>query len=146
MLGNCSHLHTYLHDDCIAHIQPPLHAALSGFTLSNGVMELKFDDSNKLVGWAGGNDSHSIQHSYMQYVEKKGDVLERSINVCDGTNVYTFVPDDGRNTLSPKVGRTLDFGHKTKPEGDRQCAWTINHILQDRTSLHYMPQIQPNFG
>jgi len=69
------------------------------------VIELKFDDSNKLVGWAVGNSSnpHSIQHSYLQYVEKKGDILERGINVCDGTNVYTFVPDNGRNTLTPKV-------------------------------------------
>ena len=51
--------------------QPPLHAALSGFALNNGVIELKFDDSNKLVGWAVGNSSdnpHSIQHSYLQYV------------------------------------------------------------------------------
>jgi len=63
--------------------------------LNNGVIELKFDDNNKLVGWAGGNSTnipHSIQHSYLQYVERKG---KDQINVCDGTNVYTFVPDNG---------------------------------------------------
>ena len=109
--------------------QPPLHAALSGFALNNGVIELKFDDSNKLVGWAVGNSSdnpHSIQHSYLQYVEKKGDILERGINVCDGTNVYTFVPDNGRNTLTPKVGpliwiMILSF----KSEARRRWAFSI---------------------
>ena len=76
-------------------------------------MELKFDDSNKLVGWAGGNDSsnpHSIKHSYLQYVEKKSDDV---LNVCSGTNVYTFVPDDGRNTLTPKVG-VLDYEARSR--------------------------------
>ena len=93
-------------------------AALSGFMLNNGVIELKFDDSNKLVGWARGNSSnkpHSIQHSYLQYVERKG---KDQINVCDGTNVYTFVPDNGTNTLTPKVKKGLRVPLLMKPDAD----------------------------
>lgn len=82
---------------------PPthLHAALAGFALSNGVLELNFNGSNKLVGWGKGNETHSVQHSYVQYVEKAGTLFR--LNPCDGTNVYTFVPDVGRNTLTPEV-------------------------------------------
>ena len=78
-----------------------LHTALAGFALSNGVLELNFNGSNKLVGWGKGNETHSVQHSYVQYVEKAGTLFR--LNPCDGTNVYTFVPDVGRNTLTPEV-------------------------------------------
>ena len=85
------------------HVPPThLHAALAGFALSNGVLELNFNGRNKLVGWGKGNETHSVQHSYVQYVEKAGTLFH--LNPCDGTNVYTFVPDVGRNTLTPEVG------------------------------------------
>ncbi len=74
--------------------------AVSGFSLSNGPLKMVFDSSNHLSSWSASGPTHSINHSYVQYVERKGSL---EINVCDGSNVYTFVPDEGRKILTPEV-------------------------------------------
>lgn len=70
--------------------------------LSNKELRLLFNESGHLTSWTNLRTgvTHSMQHDYLQRVEK-GSVNEW--NVCDGTNVYTFVPDDGVNQLTPKV-------------------------------------------
>eukprot|EP00731_Ephydatia_muelleri_P009267 Em0004g1605a len=64
---------------------------LPQFSISNGAIELNFNATNHLVGWSSpaSNGSHSVEQEYIQYVERKADL---DFNVCDSTNVYTYVP------------------------------------------------------
>lgn len=61
-----------------------------------------FNTTGHLVKWTSlsTRDVHTLEQQYVQEVEKEG--LDE-FNVCDGTNVYTFVPDDGSTVLTPKV-------------------------------------------
>ncbi len=78
-----------------------LFTPVSGFSLSNGVQKLTFDANNHLYSWSSvAGSAHRVNHSYVQYRERKG-ILE--VTVCDGSNVYTFVPDQGRYVLTPEV-------------------------------------------
>ena len=70
--------------------------------LSNGHLKLLFNESGHLTSWTDlvTSASYSLQHEYLQEVEKAG-LIE--VDVCTGTSVYTFVPDDGSHVLTPKV-------------------------------------------
>ena len=70
--------------------------------LSNGHLKLLFNESGHLTSWTDlvTSVSYSLQHEYLQEVEKAG-LIE--VDVCTGTSVYTFVPDDGSHVLTPKV-------------------------------------------
>ena len=70
--------------------------------LSNGHLKLLFNETGHLSSWSDLTTSvtYSLQHEYLQEVEKVG-LME--LNVCTGTNVYTFVPGDGSHVLTPKV-------------------------------------------
>ncbi|KAL5497387.1 hypothetical protein EMCRGX_G013852 [Ephydatia muelleri] len=75
---------------------------LAQFSISNGAIELNFNATNHLVGWSSptSNGSHSVEQEYIQYVERKAFL---DFNVCDGTNVYTFVPQlEDTLVLTPK--------------------------------------------
>ena len=71
-------------------------------TISNGAIQLMFNTTGHLVKWTSLNSGvvHTLEQQYVQEFEKAG--LDE-LNVCDGTNVYTFVPDDGSTVLTPKV-------------------------------------------
>ena len=47
---------------------------------------------------------HTLSATPTQYFEKAG--LLDLFTVCGGTNVCTFVPDEGSQTLTPKVRST----------------------------------------
>ena len=70
--------------------------------ISNRDLRLEFNDTGHLSTWTDLRTgvSHHLSHLYLQEAEKEG--LDEE-NVCDGTNVYTFVPDSGRTVLTPKV-------------------------------------------
>jgi lysosomal alpha-mannosidase len=70
--------------------------------LSNGHLKLLFNESGHLTSWTDlvTSASYSLQHEYLQEVEKAG-LIE--VDVCTGTSVYTFVPDDGSHVLTPKA-------------------------------------------
>lgn len=67
----------------------------AGFTLDNDALQLHFNASNHLTAWSvrASNTTHSIDYNYVQYFEKKG---LNPLSVCDGTNVYTFVPSSSK--------------------------------------------------
>ena len=73
-----------------------------GVEISNRDLRLEFNGTGHLVSWSDlrAGVSHSLSHLYLQEAEKE-DLNEE--NVCDGTNVYTFVPDRGTTVLTPKV-------------------------------------------
>lgn len=63
---------------------------------------MSFDDNGHIQGWTTADGgTHPFSHTYTQYFEKAG--LLDLFTVCGGTNVYTFVPDKGSQTLTPKV-------------------------------------------
>ena len=70
--------------------------------LSNKDLKLVFNGSGHLASWTElrSGATHSVQHNYLQRAEKES---VNEWNVCDGTNVYTFVPDEGVTQLTPKV-------------------------------------------
>ena len=70
--------------------------------LNNGNLKLSFNESGHLVSWTdlSSGVTYSLQHDYLQEIEKEN---LNEVNVCDGTNVYTFVPDDGNKLLTPEV-------------------------------------------
>ena len=71
-------------------------------SLTNGVIKVSFDGNGHVQGWTTADGgTHPFSHAYTQYFEKAG--LEDLFTVCGGTNVYTFVPDEGSQTLTPKV-------------------------------------------
>ena len=77
-------------------------AAGEGVSLTNGVIKVSFDGSGHIQGWTTADGgTHPFSHTYTQYFEKAG-VLDL-FTVCGGTNVYTFVPDEGSQILTPKV-------------------------------------------
>ena len=71
--------------------------------LSNGAIKLTFNESGHLSSWTNlhSGDVYPLGQDYVQEVEK---VSLDEANVCDSSNVYTFVPDDGSSVLTPKVG------------------------------------------
>ena len=71
--------------------------------LSNKALKLSFNESGHLTSWTDlrSGTTHALQHQYLQAAEKAS--LEDEVNVCEGTNVYTFVPDDGITGLTPEV-------------------------------------------
>ena len=73
-----------------------------GVEISNRDLRLEFNDTGHLSTWTDlrTGASHHLNHLYLQEAEKEGLNEE---NVCDGTNVYTFVPDSGSIVLTPKV-------------------------------------------
>ena len=71
-------------------------------SLTNGVIKVSFDGNGHVQGWTTADGgTHPFSHAYTQYFEKAG--LEDLFTVCGGTNVYTFVPDEGSQVLTPKV-------------------------------------------
>lgn len=70
--------------------------------LSNKDLKLLFNESGHLSSWTDlqSGVKHSVQHDYLQRAEKES---VNEWNVCDGTNVYTFVPDKGVTQLTPMV-------------------------------------------
>ena len=70
--------------------------------LSNGALKLSFDEAGQLTGWTNQHSGaeYTVQQEFLQEAEKEN---LNEFNVCDGTNVYTFVPDDGSKVLTPKV-------------------------------------------
>ena len=70
--------------------------------ISNGVIQLTFNSTGHLSNWTHlpTGKVHRLEQQYMQMHERAG--LDEE-NVCDGTNVYTYVPDDGSSGLTPKV-------------------------------------------
>ena len=70
--------------------------------LSNGYLKLLFNESGHLASWSDLRTgvTYALQQEYLQEVEKG---TLNVLNVCDGTNVYTFVPDYGSSVLTPKV-------------------------------------------
>ena len=83
---------------------PPMFTAKFGGTVAigNGVIQLAFNSTGHLSNWTHvpTGKVHRLEQQYVQRHEKAG--LDEE-NVCDGTNVYTYVPDDGSSVLSPKV-------------------------------------------
>ena len=73
---------------------------MSGFSISNGAVKLTFNSTNHLSSWTELHETHTIHHDHMQYLEEVGTFI---VNDCDGSNVYVFLPDKGRNILTPKV-------------------------------------------
>ena len=73
--------------------------AVSGFSISNGAVKLTFNSTNHLSSWTELRETHTIHHDHMQYLEE----LRTRIGDCDGTNIYVFRPNNGRNILTPKV-------------------------------------------
>lgn len=81
---------------------------LSGFTLSNGVLSLKFDANNHLESWsmphsnqkqAGSTKVTQETHPLLQTYYRYDEITAKSGSATDGTNVYTFDPE--RNPLEP---------------------------------------------
>ena len=70
--------------------------------ISNKALRLVFNESGHLATWTDLQTGavHSLDHQYLQTAEKRG--LDEE-NVCDGSTVYTFVPDRGTTVLTPKV-------------------------------------------
>ena len=79
------------------------HTAVAGVvSLTNGVIKVSFDANGHVQGWTTADGgTHPFSHAYTQYFEKVG--LLDLITVCGGTNVYTFVPDEGSQILTPQV-------------------------------------------
>ena len=76
---------------------------MAGFSVTNGAIQLDFNTTNHLNGWSSpaSNGSRPVVQEYLQYVERKA-LLD--FNVCDGTNVYTFVPQlEHTMVLTPKA-------------------------------------------
>lgn len=75
-------------------------AGSDGFVLDNGVIQLSFGSNNQLASWKNTKtgDSMDISIGFEQYLEKKAPSFIPH-SVCDGTNVYTFVPDEGSQIL-----------------------------------------------
>ena len=67
--------------------------------LNNGFIELGFDDYNQLASWKSlqRNELTKMSLDFTQYLEKESTLLPHS--VCDGSNVYTFIPDDSSKSL-----------------------------------------------
>ena len=78
--------------------------------ITNKALRLQFNESGHLSSWTDLSSSvtHPLQHSYLQEAERENLNEE---NVCDGTNVYTFVPDDGSTVLTPKVNCEHTISH-----------------------------------
>ena len=77
--------------------------------ISNKALRLQFNSSGHLVSWSDltTGTTHQLNHQFIQEAEREN--LDEW-NVCDGTNVYTFVPDNGATVLTPKVRHLLLFG------------------------------------
>ena len=75
----------------------------AGFSLSNGAVKLSFNTSNHITSWThlDSSETHIVEQTYTQYKERRGFFID--LGVCDGTNVYTYVPDEGRTPLTPEV-------------------------------------------
>ncbi|XP_019863647.1 PREDICTED: epididymis-specific alpha-mannosidase-like isoform X2 [Amphimedon queenslandica] len=69
-------------------------------TLNNGVISLSFDAYNRLSEWSNSisKDDMEISVNFVEYFEKKAPSFVPH-SVCDGTNVYTFVPDEGSKAV-----------------------------------------------
>ena len=95
-------------------------AAGDGVSLTNGVIKVSFDGSGHIQGWTTADGgTHPFSHTYTQYFEKAG-VLDL-FTVCGGTNVYTFVPDEGSQILTPKVSGDISLCKRA----GLQCAGNI---------------------
>ena len=69
-----------------------------GFSLSNGILSLKFDQNSHIVG----HGAHSLYQAYLRFDES----VSITPSVTDGANVYTFDPSAASQKptiLSPKV-------------------------------------------
>ena len=69
-------------------------------TINNGVIQLDFDSYNHLALWRNlkTNTSFNMSLDFTQYLEIEGSKT-LPLSVCDGSNVYTFVPDKGSKNL-----------------------------------------------
>lgn len=69
-------------------------------TLNNGVISLSFDAYNRLNAWSNSINKNDMKVSvnFVEYFEKKAPNFVPH-SVCDGTNVYTFVPDEGSKAV-----------------------------------------------
>ena len=69
-------------------------------TINNGVIQLDFDSYNHLALWRNllTNKSFKLSLDFTQYLEIEGSKI-LPLSVCDGSNVYTFVPDNGSKDL-----------------------------------------------
>ena len=69
-------------------------------TLNNGIISLSFDAYNQLNAWSNSinEDNMKISVNFVEYFEKKAPSFVPH-SVCDGTNVYTFVPDEGSKSV-----------------------------------------------
>lgn len=71
--------------------------------ISNGYLELQFNDKNQVGSLTNISSGSSIGLSlvFTEVYEKIASLLDEPASVCDGSNVYTYVPDKGSSLLSP---------------------------------------------
>ena len=71
-------------------------------TVDNGAIQLEFNANNQLENWKNlqKNQSTKFSLNYTQYFETNT-TKDLPHSVCDGSNVYTFVPDNGSKNLLP---------------------------------------------
>jgi hypothetical protein len=118
----------------------------SSVVMDNGVIQLSFDEYNHLIGWKNflTNESFTTSLNFTQYFEKEAsDDFPHS--VCDGSNVYTFVPDKGSKTLIPY---NKDISMTQLASGP--LVWEANQIIStDNTPIEitmrlYKPIVSGN--
>ena len=74
-----------------------------GGSVSNGYLQLLFNSNNHIASLKNVKSGQSLNLSFgfTQVLEKESTLLKVPDSVCDGSNVYTFVPDKGSRSLSP---------------------------------------------
>lgn len=78
---------------------------IDGGDFSNGYLELTLNDNNHISALKNVKTGESIDLSleFTEVLEKNSSLHKKHESVCDGTNVYTFVPDEGSKSLSPDI-------------------------------------------
>ncbi len=72
-------------------------------TFSNEYLQLVFNKTNHVIALKNDKTGNSMDLflKFTEVYEKKSTIFEVPDSVCDGSNVYTYVPDKGSTPLLP---------------------------------------------
>ena len=102
-------------------------------TFSNGYLQLVFNKTNHVIALKNDKTGESMDLflKFTEVYEKKSTIFEVPDSVCDGSNVYTYVPDKGSTPLLPANEVNLN-----NSESHDHYYLFYSHVMEDIYSCY----------